>query len=243
MKNNFVPLGGKSRNYKNTKTGEIISRRQYDKQYGSLAKTGFKTYEDKARAAKIIDERRQLLRPARGRKALSIVGKTPTEVEHEIVERKIKKYNRHIPTPDVSKVKLQRGKKSAYVICDWSFEGIKAVIDQINKMSEKKMWAYFIGVTGIDADGVKRDIAVLPSEHFQEVFTEEKWERAQYVLDNPKLRKTGSDQPLTPIHAFVRMSFDADYAMKNAITIPTRKKRINAKKASNDLSKKKRKKR
>ena len=225
MKNDYIPLGGKSRNFKNIKTGEIISRRQYDKKFGSLAKTGFKTYEDKARAAKIIDERKQLLRPARGRKSFKIAGKTPSEIEHEIVERKIKNNIKHIPEPNIKNVKLARGKKSSTVRCDWSFEEIKKVISQINKMPESKMWAYLIGAHCIDDSGNTKDVSLLPSMHFQETFGEREWESM-----NDKLGKLHYGTGLTPVKAWVRMSFDADYAYKNAITIPTRKKRINEKK-------------
>lgn len=237
MKNNFVPLGGKSRNYQNTKTGEIISRRQYDKRFGSLAKTGFKTYEDKARASKIIDERKQLLRPARGRKSLNIIGKSPAEIEHEITERKIKKSIKHIDSPNIKNVKLTRGRKSATVRCDWSYDEIKKVIDQINKMPETKMWAYLIGATCIDDSGNSRDVSLLPSMHFQEKFSKREWESM-----NDKIGKLHYGTGLTPINAWVRMSFDADYSLKNAINIPTRKKRLNEKQKAPVVSAKKRKK-
>lgn len=34
---------GSSRNYENVRTGEVLSRRQYDNKYGRIASTGFKT--------------------------------------------------------------------------------------------------------------------------------------------------------------------------------------------------------
>lgn len=43
--------GGKSRNFINVQTGETISRRQFDKRYGALAKGGFTSYERKAAAS------------------------------------------------------------------------------------------------------------------------------------------------------------------------------------------------
>ncbi len=62
----WQPLGGTSRNFLNTKTGQILSRRQYDKQFGTLAKQGFKSYQQKAKANKSPE---QVLKPARGRAA------------------------------------------------------------------------------------------------------------------------------------------------------------------------------
>lgn len=60
----FEYLGGLSRNYKNIATGEVLSRRQYDKLYGSLARSGFNSYETKAQAS---PEAVRKSRPARGR--------------------------------------------------------------------------------------------------------------------------------------------------------------------------------
>lgn len=66
----FVPLGGKSRNYRNTKTGEIISRRQYDKLRGIV-------YEQKAKFSRSRDESTFYARPARGRtSAVKYAGET-----------------------------------------------------------------------------------------------------------------------------------------------------------------------
>lgn len=47
------PLGGLSRRYENVLTGEVIARRQFDRRYGSLAKGGFRSYEQKAKASPI----------------------------------------------------------------------------------------------------------------------------------------------------------------------------------------------
>jgi hypothetical protein len=58
------PLGGKSRNYLNEETGEVLSRRQYDKLYGALARAGVASYE--AKAKRTPDELRRT-RPAPGR--------------------------------------------------------------------------------------------------------------------------------------------------------------------------------
>jgi len=69
----WVPLGGSSRRYRNRLTGEIISRRQYDKRYGTLSRQGYSSYEAKAKAAKSNEPVQAAKRPARGRRAVRVV--------------------------------------------------------------------------------------------------------------------------------------------------------------------------
>jgi len=69
----WEPLGGSSRRYRNTLTGEIISRRQYDKRFGNLARQGYASYEAKAKAAKSSTPVQAARRPARGRRAIYVV--------------------------------------------------------------------------------------------------------------------------------------------------------------------------
>jgi len=77
----FQPLGGSSRNFRNKLTGEEISRRQYDRYKGNLAKKGATSYE--AARKRSTDEER-LARPARGRGSMNANERTartagPTE--------------------------------------------------------------------------------------------------------------------------------------------------------------------
>jgi len=69
----WQPLGGSSRRYRNRLTGEVISRRQYDKTVGNLGRQGFTSYEAKAKAAKSNAPERAAMRPARGRRAVYVV--------------------------------------------------------------------------------------------------------------------------------------------------------------------------
>jgi len=69
----WQPLGGSSRRYRNRITGEIISRRQYDRRFGNLARQGFISYESKAKAAKSTAPDQSAMRPARGRRAVYVV--------------------------------------------------------------------------------------------------------------------------------------------------------------------------
>jgi hypothetical protein len=69
----WVPLGGSSRRFINCRTGQIISRRQYDKRYGNLRRQGYRSYEAKAKAAKQQAPVQAAMRPARGRRAVPVV--------------------------------------------------------------------------------------------------------------------------------------------------------------------------
>jgi len=69
----WVPLGGSSRRFINRRTGQIISRRQYDRRYGNLRRQGFRSYEAKAKAAKQQAPVQAAMRPARGRRAVPVV--------------------------------------------------------------------------------------------------------------------------------------------------------------------------
>jgi len=71
----WLPLGGSSRQYRNRLTGEVISRRQYDRRFGNLSRQGFGSYEAKAKAAKSSAPDRAAMRPARGRRAVYVVHK------------------------------------------------------------------------------------------------------------------------------------------------------------------------
>ena len=67
-KKDFKPLGGSSRNYVNTKTGEIISRYKYDKTYGSTQEFKGNTHL-KAKLNRQAAPEIAAARPAPGRKS------------------------------------------------------------------------------------------------------------------------------------------------------------------------------
>ncbi len=81
----FKRLPGKANQYIDLETGEILSRRQYDKRYGKLAKEGFTSYEQKAKANKQKDELKQLERPARKRTSIL---KVEPELRKEIAQKR-----------------------------------------------------------------------------------------------------------------------------------------------------------
>ena len=69
FKGDWRSLGGSKREHVNVKTGQIISRRQYDQKFGSLAKAGYKTYESKAKTNLRKNPVLAKAQPARGRKS------------------------------------------------------------------------------------------------------------------------------------------------------------------------------
>jgi hypothetical protein len=72
----YKPLGGKSRRYVNTRTGETISRYQYDKLYGSTKDFKGSTHL-KAKVNRELNPAISKARPAKGRKStLKKVGNT-----------------------------------------------------------------------------------------------------------------------------------------------------------------------
>ena len=66
----WISLGGTSRRYRNTDTGNEISRTQYDKLYGRLVGQGFSSKEHQAKVNRERDIAKALARPARGRRSL-----------------------------------------------------------------------------------------------------------------------------------------------------------------------------
>lgn len=82
----YQPLGGKSRNYINLKTGEKLSRRQFDKRLGLLKRHGFSSYEKASEASKNKNLQAFLSRPARGRSTLR--GKSAPQRIAELSARK-----------------------------------------------------------------------------------------------------------------------------------------------------------
>ena len=94
-KKDFKPLGGSSRNYVNTKTGEIISRYKFDKTYGATKEFKGNTHL-KAKLNLEANPVAAKARPAPGRKAAPL-GTSPVRAS-PIRPLKGKKY-RHITIP------------------------------------------------------------------------------------------------------------------------------------------------
>jgi hypothetical protein len=70
----------KTRGWRNTRTGETLSRRQYDERYGRLARRGIPTPEAQARQRRAAGEAPG---PARGRKGQRLLRRLPAIVYDE----------------------------------------------------------------------------------------------------------------------------------------------------------------
>ncbi len=87
--NEWVRITGKDRYYRNRSTGEVITRRQYDKLYGRLAAKGFTSNEAQAKANREARQAREdqefpfPLSPARGRHKITII-KTLSELRTKL---------------------------------------------------------------------------------------------------------------------------------------------------------------
>ena len=165
---NWVPLGGKTRQYRNIKTGETISRRQYDKLRGI-------NYERKAYFSKARDPKTFYLRPARGRKsARDLSGEFAQQVieerkaaeavkqkekKAEVVKRKKKRkferqVNKRVHQKVVRPQLLKPGSKGARISFD-SYEGYLKALNEmrnmrvtVNGQRQPGVAGYAIGVIG-----------------------------------------------------------------------------------------------
>jgi len=210
------------RKFQNIQTGEIITRRQYDKQYGRLAEQGFKSNEAQAKANRIKDETEFYSKPARGR--TSIRNKPIIEKQHLVQERKLKQKTRHYESPTVSTKLLKKGKKSTIVKCDWTYSELNKIITQINNFPPNVIFAYLIGTHVIDKDGIERNVSLWPFTFYNNEYTPQDWQSTNEILSNIGNRVSGYD--LKPLYGWVRISFDEIYyKAKNATPPPKRKRR------------------
>ncbi|MHB1222395.1 MAG: hypothetical protein ACYC0J_10405 [Gammaproteobacteria bacterium] len=216
---NWARLPG--RRFQNTKTGEIISRRQYDKQYGRLAEKGFSSNEAQAKANRIKDETEFHSKPARGRTSLR--NKPLIEKQHLVQERKLKQKTRHYESPTVSTRLLKKGKKSATVKCDWSYIEINKIIYQINNFPPNIIFAYLIGAHVIDKDGLERDVSLWPFTFYNSEYSPDDWKTTNAILNNIGNRISGYG--LKPLYGWVRISFDEIYYKAKNSKPPAKRKR------------------
>lgn len=191
----FKPLGGKSRNYVNEKTGEILSRRQFDKLRDIF-------YEKKAAENKAKDQLEQLARPAKGRKSVrkvtpafkkSIVEARAEKQAEEIAAEKARKdmaakvrmvQRRAAKRIHVKKIRdqlLEAGRVGARI----PFNTFAEYVDlwkQIQKMGEK-IFAYSLGITYIVTEersevGQERDVTVFTLMVAKDFIDEEEFDEA-----------------------------------------------------------------
>lgn len=153
----WISLGGKSRQFKNTETGEILSRRQYDKLVGRIVGS----YEKKAKENKLKNLEEALARPAPGRtKAVTEKEKElRAEIEKErlqikaetAIEKKAKKKANATKIRKIRPQLLETGKK-ARRIPFLTYEQYENYVEQMRnqRMSNGRrlIYSYGIGIYG-----------------------------------------------------------------------------------------------
>lgn len=212
----FKPLGGKSRQFLNTETGEILSRRQYDKLRGIL-------YEAKAEANKRADLAASLARPAKGRKKAESRAEAELRAEAEKIRRQIEEEEKqkkkllraatsraHKAKPKViRKAMLKAGHRAERV----DFTQYEQYENYIKQMRETKLAngrrlvsSYAIGIVGYDERDEKELGATLNGLMLPNVvFTEYELRELSddFILSRPYFVFS---------HYFLHLHFDKAYA-------------------------------
>ena len=154
----WKPLGGKSRKFRNLSTGEEISRRQFDRRYGSLSKGGFTSYEKKAKATPAEIRK---ARPARGRR--STIPRAPK-----------------VP-PNLSRVLSLKRKSGRDIKIPFDLPPLRLAVDQAKK--NKKIFAIGLRVIGIDERDKKQITFTIGSLSLpDEVHVLDWWNMAQEII-------------------------------------------------------------
>lgn len=214
------------RRFENKNTGEIITRRQYDKRFGALAKGGFKSFEEKAKSNFEKNVLEAVSRPARGRTSLRKLSEL--EKREVSLKRIAEKEQKHKNSPKIKITDLQQGKKSFEVECDWSLEEINKILDQLQSFPHNSVFAYLIGAKAVSEEGTIKYVAAFPYTHYQEKFTQADFEEATDRVT--RIDSAGSGRGLIPLSAWIRISFEESFAQKNQITIREKKRPKNLKK-------------
>lgn len=166
----YIYLGGKTRRYLNTETGEEISRRQFDKLTKGV------NYEKKAKANKIANLEEALARPARGRTKAVTTTEKKTRVESFQKKEEIKRTTRleKLAAQKASKAKpkkirpqlLKTGHYAERIkFTSWQeFEDLRRQMQsQIAPNGKRLITAYGIGIVGYDErTGQQLGATILP---------------------------------------------------------------------------------
>lgn len=203
-KSDWKPEGGKSRNFVNKKTGEVISRRQYDKHYGAIR--AFGSYEEKAKHFKDIQGGAQLLKPARGRKSkIKALGEEREraiqdrrKLQQQIAaDRKIQRASRRHPKPPqrITRRSFKPNHRTRAYELPINYD---AVVSTINAGRRSGLvFGYLVGVNLIDMrDGSPRTYTYGTLRHINKAFTQGDYEK---MLDEVSLFTYA-----VPVSLFVR---------------------------------------
>ena len=216
----WVRLGGKSQRYKNRKTGEEISRRQYDKLKSPLS------YEARAKHNKLLNPGEQLLRPARGRKSYrrapewqraEILEQRKAQKAAREKEREAKKQTRKIERDtkrlENKKIRVRSVKKhlipKGRIAWRIPFKSYSDLIKLINDArATGVIFAYGLGMIGVDTRiGVERPIWVVPYMSIKDTISEREFDAVmQEALDAHSYMTLGG--------YFIQLAIDKNFAFR-----------------------------
>jgi len=213
----FVPLGGKSRRYLNTETGETISRRQYFKLMSGLS------FEEKAKRNREKDLAVALARPARGRTKATTqeeielrlqVAQEAAEMKRRAkLEKKARQKSRTIKRKKIRPQLLKAGHRAARIaFSDWSeFKDIRReMLEQKAPNGKRLITSYGLGVAGIDertGNEIHATLVTLQSPKV-DISEDEAIEMLDIFME--------SRPYFIFLHWWVHLHFDIDYAEQKA---------------------------
>lgn len=215
--------GDKKRRYRNTETGEEISRRQYDERIGRLAKQGLKSNEAQAAKNRKENPKEQLARPARGRRKLDVTEPEQREAileqrlqlreqkeQTERVQKKIRSIkNKAARRPGISDRLLKPGTQSRRVAVEFSLEGYA---EAVREAQGSHIAMYGVGVIGVhEITGAQLEIWVQLSRFramrdISMPFTESDWQKVLSAVNEKSY--------FVPVAGFVHFAFGIEYAKK-----------------------------
>lgn len=220
----FKPLGGKSRRYLDTKTGETISRRAYQKITQGLS------FEEKAAFNRAQDATTSILRPARGRKSAlkgtatekNIIAEARLEAakrqreiakaekERKAVARKIARVTgRKTKRRKITKKLLKPGSFGARVSFD-DYDEYLAILNEARQTGV--IFSYGLGMVGVN-ENTGQDLGItvfrmtflgdtIPRDEFEYEMSAALEERAYFMF----------------AHYFMHLAFKKEYAQQLALT-------------------------
>ena len=218
----WVRLSGAARNYQNTETGEVLSRRQYDQRFGRLAKAGIKSNEEQASKNREQNLEAQLARPARGRESVRKYGEETQRAiiegrkqfakqkqETEAMQKKIRamKARANRAPKKVSDRLLQAGRIGKRFDVPLNYEAIRDVIESAKG---SHVVAYGVGLNGIDSrTGAEISYWYRRSRFGGMMDIGTSFTHADYAAMMEQANEKGY---FVPVSAFVHLAFDKDYA-------------------------------
>ena len=185
------------RRFENRVTGEVLSRRQYDKRYGALARGGFQSYEAKAKANYIREGPiRQLLKPARGRvkyrgpeylrereAARRSQDREALRLQRHILKR-IKAYGelKHHTYKTINDRNFKPGIKGRKFRVEFTYEGVAGFLDTAKR--NKNLFGYLVGLDFIDlSTGVEGSFYVIAARGMTFPFTPADWDTIENKIE------------------------------------------------------------